>query len=132
MLPTGTWRSDFAEFVVYDSVLLGRGDIRTIISTEDGQDGNPNTDNGNAQRGHGGECYHGGRGGECSRRWLLIINDSDEAIYVKLGAAAVLNQGIRINSAGGSLELVGASLYTGAVNGICASGGKIALVTEGV
>ena len=67
-----------------------------------------------------------------NRRWLLIINDSDETMYVKLGAAAVMNQGIRINSAGGSLELVGASLYLGAINGICASGGKIALVTEGV
>ena len=67
-----------------------------------------------------------------NRRWLLIVNDSDETMYVKLGAAAVMNQGIRINSAGGALELVDASLYLGAVNGIYASGGKVALVTGGV
>lgn len=66
------------------------------------------------------------------RKWLLIINNSDETIYLKLGAAAVLNQGIRINASGGSLELTGGSIYVGAVNGICASGGKVALVTEGV
>jgi hypothetical protein len=66
------------------------------------------------------------------RKWLLIINNSDETIYLKLGAAAVLNQGIRINAAGGALELTGGSIYVGAVNGICASGGKVALVTEGV
>ena len=47
-------------------------------------------------------------------------------------AAAVLNQGVRINAAGGSLELTGGSLYLGAVNCICASGGKVLLVSEGV
>ena len=66
------------------------------------------------------------------RKWLLLVNNSDETIYVKLGAAAVAGQGIRINAAGGSLELTGGSLYVGAVNGICASGGKVVLVTEGV
>ena len=66
------------------------------------------------------------------RKWLLIVNNSDETIYLKLGAAAVLNQGIRINAAGGALELTDRSLYLGAVNGICASGGKVALVSEGV
>jgi hypothetical protein len=66
------------------------------------------------------------------RKWLLVVNDSDETIYVKIGAAAVMNQGIRINAAGGSLELTGGSLNTGAVNGICSSGGKKLLVTEGV
>jgi hypothetical protein len=66
------------------------------------------------------------------RKWLLLVNDSDETVYVKLGAAAVANQGIRLNAAGGSLELTGGSLYTGAVNCICASGGKVLLVSEGV
>jgi hypothetical protein len=66
------------------------------------------------------------------RKWLLLVNDSDETIYVKIGAAAVMNQGIRINASGGSLELTGGSINTGAVNGICASGGKKMLVTEGV
>jgi len=66
------------------------------------------------------------------RKWLLMVNDSDETIFVKLGAAAVADEGIRLNAAGGSLELVGGSLYVGAVNAICASGGKVLLVTEAV
>jgi hypothetical protein len=66
------------------------------------------------------------------RKWLLLVNDSDETIYIKLGAAAVLNQGIRLNAAGGTLELTEGSLYLGAVNGICASGGKILLMSQGV
>lgn len=67
------------------------------------------------------------------RKWLLLVNDSDETIYIKFGAAAVANEGIRIGSAGGSLELrpSASNLYTGAINGICASGSKILLVTEG-
>ena len=68
-----------------------------------------------------------------ARRYLLLVNDSDEVIYVKLGAAAVANQGIRINASGGTLELspLNGNLYRGAVNGICASGSKTMLVTEG-
>ena len=62
------------------------------------------------------------------------VNDADEVIYLKLGAAAVLNAGIRLNANGGSYEmsLAAGNLYVGAVNGICASGGKKLLVTEGV
>ena len=69
-----------------------------------------------------------------SRLYALFVNDSDEAIYLKLGAAAVLNAGIRLNANGGSFEmsLAAGNLYVGAVNGICASGGKKLLVTEGV
>lgn len=69
-----------------------------------------------------------------SRVYALLVNDSDEVIYIKLGAAAVLNQGIRLNASGGSYEMsrqVG-NLYTGAINAICASGSKKLLVTEGV
>ena len=69
-----------------------------------------------------------------NRLYALFINDSNEVIYLKLGAAAVLNQGIRLNANGGSYEmskLLG-NLYTGAINGICASGGKTLLVLEGV
>ena len=39
------------------------------------------------------------------RRWVLIINDSDVTIYCKLGAVAVVNEGIRINASGGSFEM---------------------------
>lgn len=66
------------------------------------------------------------------RTYVLLVNDSDEAIYIKMGAAAAMNTGIRINSGGGSLQ-IGAqfgNLYTGAINGICSSGSKTLLVTE--
>jgi phage gp45-like len=68
------------------------------------------------------------------RKYLLLVNDSDEVIYIKLGAAAVLNQGIRINASGGSYEMTvqAGNLYVGAINGICASGSKIMLVTDAV
>ena len=68
-----------------------------------------------------------------ARLYALLVNDSNEDVYIKLGAAAVLNQGIRLNAGGGSYELnrrVG-NLHTGAINAICASGGKVLLVTEG-
>lgn len=69
-----------------------------------------------------------------SRLYALVINDSDAVIYIKLGAAAVMNEGIRLNASGGAYEMSKklGNLYTGAINGICAAGGKVALVTEGV
>ena len=69
-----------------------------------------------------------------NRLYALFVNDSDEAIYIKLGVAAVMNQGIRLNASGGSYEMskqIG-NLYVGAVNGICTSGTKALLVVEGV
>ena len=68
---------------------------------------------------------------DADRVWILLENDSDEAIYVAFGVAAVLNQGIRLNAEGGSLEL---SYETGfidhrQINAICASGSKNLLVT---
>ena len=68
-----------------------------------------------------------------SRRYALFENDSDEIIYIKIGADAVLNQGIRLNASGGSYEMSAeiGNLATGAVNAICTSGSKVLLVTEG-
>ena len=68
------------------------------------------------------------------RLYALLINDSDETIYLKLGAAAVANEGIRLNANGGSYEMSKklGNLYTGAINAICATGGKTLLVLEGV
>ena len=69
-----------------------------------------------------------------NRLYALLVNDSNEVIYIKLGANAMLNQGIRINASGGSYEISKklGNLYTGAINGICVSGSKVCLVTEGV
>ena len=65
------------------------------------------------------------------RVWCLLVNDSDEAVYVKVGVAAVLNEGIRINAEGGSLEIAPESGFHDhrAINAICASGSKTLLVT---
>lgn len=68
------------------------------------------------------------------REYALFINDSDEDIYINIGAAAVMNKGIRLNSGGGSYEMsrkIG-NLDVRVVNGICASGSKELLVSEGV
>lgn len=66
------------------------------------------------------------------RGLLVLINDSDAAIYCNLtGAAAVLNQGVRLNASGGALLLdVAVSRQT--VN--CIHGGtgnKVLLVSIG-
>jgi len=66
-----------------------------------------------------------------SRRFALFVNDSDETIYLTLGATAVLNRGIRLNAGGGNYEINSTNLYTGVVSSICASGSKNLLVTSG-
>jgi len=58
-----------------------------------------------------------------SRKLLILVNDSDEDIYIALGATAILNSGIRLNKKGGSLTLDDPK-YTGIVNAICSSGSK--------
>lgn len=66
-----------------------------------------------------------------SRRFLFLVNDSDENIYVSLGAAAVANEGILLTAGGGALTLDIASMWQGAIYAICASGGKNLTVSEG-
>lgn len=70
-----------------------------------------------------------------NRKYLLLVNDSDQIIYLGLSVAAVLNKGIRLNASGGSYEmsfLLG-NLFTGAVNAIHAGvGTKNMMMTEGV
>jgi hypothetical protein len=70
-----------------------------------------------------------------ARLYALLVNDSDTAIYIKLGAAAVANQGIRLGANGGSYEMSKklGNLYTGAINAIHGgTGNKVLLVLEGV
>ena len=68
-----------------------------------------------------------------NRVYALFVNDSDEVIYLRRGADAVLNRGIRLNASGGSYEMSRrfGNLYTGAINAICASGAKNLLVDTG-
>jgi len=70
-----------------------------------------------------------------NRLYALLVNDSDTTIYIKLGAAAVVNEGIRLNALGGNYEMSAmlGNLYTGAINGIHGgTGNKVLLMTEGV
>jgi len=62
-----------------------------------------------------------------SRKVALIVNDSDETIYLSYGGTATLNSGIRLNASGGAIR---EELYTGAINAISTSGSKILTVTE--
>jgi hypothetical protein len=68
-----------------------------------------------------------------NRKYALLVNDSDSAIYLNIGAAAALNSGIRLNAQGGSYEMSAAygNLDTRAINAISSGAGKILLVTEG-
>ena len=66
------------------------------------------------------------------RKYLLLINDSDAAIYVKFGATAVVNEGIRLNANGGTFEASEAfgNLPKTSVTAITAAATKVLLITE--
>jgi hypothetical protein len=70
-----------------------------------------------------------------SRKYALFVNNSDTEAFLKIGATAVANEGIRLNAYGGSYEMLPSdgSLNTGAVNVIHGgTGSKTLLITEGV
>jgi hypothetical protein len=70
-----------------------------------------------------------------SRKYLILINDSDTTIYLSFGGAAQLYAGVRLNSNGGSYEMGAAfgNNYTGAVYAIHGSTDtKRLLINEGV
>jgi len=69
-----------------------------------------------------------------ARKYALLINDSDVPIYLKIGSAAVLNQGIRINPNGGGYEMSAAydNLDTRPIYAISSEAGKKLLCTEGI
>ena len=65
------------------------------------------------------------------RRFLFLVNDSDEAIYVSLGSGAVLYEGILLTAGGGALTLDIASMWLGEIHAICVSGSKNLTICEG-
>ena len=68
-----------------------------------------------------------------NRLYALLVNVSDEAIYLGLGTDAIQGEGLPLLTKGSHYEMSGKfdNLYIGVINGICASGGKKLLVTEG-
>ena len=57
-----------------------------------------------------------------SRKYALIVNDSNQDIYLAFGTAAILNRGILINKGGGFHEITLINLDTQAINGIAVTG----------
>lgn len=66
-----------------------------------------------------------------TRRFLFLVNDSDENIYVSLGGTAVVGEGILLTAGGGALTLDIASMWLGSITAICTSGGKNLTISEG-
>ena len=67
------------------------------------------------------------------RRSLILTNDSAALVYLGVGAAAVMNKGLRIEVSGGVVKFggeTGLPLTTQAINGIVASGTSVVLVAE--
>jgi len=62
-----------------------------------------------------------------NRKAAIIVNDSNQTVFLNYSATAVMNEGIRLNASGGSIR---EELYTGAITGICSSGSKNVTVTE--
>lgn len=66
------------------------------------------------------------------RKYASFINDSDENIWLGIGAAAVAHAGKRLNAYGGSYEINWTNLYAGAIYGIHeGTGNKVVCVEEG-
>ena len=67
------------------------------------------------------------------RKYALVVNDGAVDVYLKVGATAVANEGIRINANGGSFEMTreAGNLSDLAINGITVSGTATVVVTEG-
>ncbi len=69
-----------------------------------------------------------------ARLCAFFQNDSDSVFYLAFGTAAVASSTLpRINANGGWYEMSkkAGNLYTGNINAICASTGKVLLVMEG-
>lgn len=63
--------------------------------------------------------------------YISLVNDSNEPIYIGIGAAAEMNKGIRLNANGGSWEAREAFVPKTQINAICASGSKVLCVQVG-
>jgi len=62
-----------------------------------------------------------------NRKQAILVNDSDEEMYLKYGSGATANSGLRLNSYGGTLV---ETVYTGIITALCSSGSKVITVLE--
>lgn len=67
-----------------------------------------------------------------NRKLATIVNDSANVIFLALGQVAVINEGIRLNPAGGSFSFGELSdfPYFGSVSVIAAAAGSNVVLTE--
>jgi len=66
-----------------------------------------------------------------NRRYALIVNQSGQTVYLKLGATAITTQGIPL-APGASYTIDASNLFTGEVHAIKAGGSSVTLdVMEG-
>lgn len=66
-----------------------------------------------------------------NRKYALMVNASDVGVWISFGDTAVIGTGAYLAPAGGSYEIDESNLWTGAVNGIAASGsGKVVGTVE--
>jgi len=61
---------------------------------------------------------------EPDRKILIVVNASDEAVYVSFGSTAILGEGVYLSPSGGAVTLDLVGMYTGPISAISASGGK--------
>ena len=64
-----------------------------------------------------------------NRKYALITNDGAETVYLSFGDDAVMHEGLPLGP-GVAYEILPGNLYTGAINGICESGGMNVCVVE--
>jgi len=65
-----------------------------------------------------------------NRKYALIVNEpGNEVVYLSFGGDAVLNTGLPLGP-GVAYEILPGNLYTGAINGICESGGMNVCIVE--
>ena len=58
------------------------------------------------------------------RTYIVLVNDSDQTIYLGLGVPAVMNTGVRLNADGGAYERTPEKPFYGPIYAICTSGAK--------
>lgn len=66
-----------------------------------------------------------------SRKYALITNNSGATLYINYGTAAVLNEGMRLNSNGGNFEINWSNLCRDQIRGINSAVAGTVLVIEG-
>ena len=66
------------------------------------------------------------------RKYALIQNDSAQIVYINIGQAALMNNGIRLAANGGFFEMSPhfGNLSQEVINGISATGSAVVLLTE--